>query len=113
LDGENFDVQISITSLSPMANEEEKKKLFELMTVLKEFPALAASPMMLTEVMDRIGYRNMKVRGELQNMAYLQMLGVTQMMDQSSTMSQGNMEKMTPDTQAKTENQLKQLGSVQ
>lgn len=114
LDGENFDVIINITSLSPLANAEEEKKLYKLLTVLKENPSIAASPLMLTEVMDRIGYRNMKVRAELQKMAYLQMLGVTQMMQQQSNLSQANMETMTGDKMAQTENQINKLpGRVQ
>lgn len=111
LEGMNFDVEINVTSISPIANEEEKKKLFELLAVINQYPQLSISPLMLREVMDRIGYRNERVAMELQNMAMMQMFGVLQQMQ--GNMAQQNVEKSTPDTQAKIENQLQnQVGRV-
>lgn len=105
--GEDFDVIIDITALSDEANEAEKKKLFELLAVMREYPELSFSPVMITEVMNRLNYNNSAVRNQILQMATMRAIGATQMMEQQSQMGQQQMAKSTPNTQEKVTQQLK------
>jgi hypothetical protein len=114
LEGEDYSVDINITSLSPISNEQEKKKLYELLAALNTYPQLAFSPFLIRELMDRIGYRNEKVAQQFQNMAMMQMMGAVQaMQQQASGLAQQNMAKATPNDQEKVQNQLtNQVGKI-
>ncbi len=115
LEGDDFDVEINISSLSPVANDEEKKKLFELLAVLKSYPEAAMMPDLIVEIMDRIGYRNQRVARMLQNMAMMQLAGIAQMQGGGggSNLPQQNMAKATPNGQEKITNQLQnQVGRI-
>lgn len=108
LEGDDFDVEVNISSLSPIANEDEKKKLFELLATLKSYPEAALMPDLIQEIMDRIGYRNQRVAQMLQNMAMMQLGGIAQMAGQQQVegLSQQNMAKATPNQQEQTQQQI-------
>lgn len=106
LEGEDFDLTIDITALSDDANEVEKRKFFELLAVLNQYPALSFSPVLITEAMNRIGYTNTAVRQALLQMAMMQAIGATQMMQNQSQMGQQQMAKSTPDTMEQIRQQL-------
>jgi hypothetical protein len=113
LEGNDFDLNVSVTSLSPIAQEEEKKKFFEILAVFTQYPMIGMNPYLVEEAFNRIGYRNEKVKSHFQQMAMLQMIGATQMMQAQSGIPQQNVQESTPDTQEKVNNQLtNQVGRI-
>ncbi len=109
LEGYDFDVETNISSLSPLANEDEKKKLFELLAVLKQYPEAGMMPDLIVEIMDRIGYRNQRVRKMLQDFAIAKLTGMGQTdgnIGPESNIPQQNMAKATPPQMEQTQNQI-------
>jgi hypothetical protein len=74
-DGADFDIVVHLRSMSPLDNDEEKTKFIEFISVLKQFPEIALSPLLIREAAYRIGYRNEKVIRELQATSLLTSLG--------------------------------------
>ena len=120
LEGDNFDVEIDVTSISPVENDDVKNKFFEFMAVLNNYPQIAMSPTLIREAAERIGYKgNEKVIKEFQNMAILAMLGQAQNAAGSagsagSELSQRQVAKSTPNQLEQITNQLQnQVGLTQ
>lgn len=111
----DFDLEISVESLSPLAMEEEKKKFFEVLSVFTQFPMIGLNPYLTAEAFNRIGYRNEKVKAHFQQMAMLQMVGALNMaMGGGQGIAQQNNMKNTPDTNEQINNQLNnQVGRIQ
>lgn len=116
LEGYDFDVEVNISSLSPIANEDEKKKLFELLAILKQYPEAGMMPDLIIEIMDRIGYRNQRVRKMLQDFAIAQLTGIAQAQgggNPGSNLAQQNAAKATPPQMEQTQNQItNQVGRI-
>lgn len=74
-DGIDFDIAIQLTSMSPLDNDSEKTKFIEFISLIKRFPELAMSPLLIRETAYRVGYRNEKVIRELQATSLLASLG--------------------------------------
>jgi hypothetical protein len=74
-DGVDFDINLQLTSMSPLSNDMEKQKFLEFLAVMKQFPEIALSPLLIREAAYRIGYRNEKVIRELQATSLLSSLG--------------------------------------
>lgn len=77
-DSAEFEVNIDVDSLSPLANDDEKKKFLEFIALLSQYPQFSLSPILVQELAFRVGYKNAKVIGEFQRMAQLQMMGAIQ-----------------------------------
>ncbi len=71
-----YNINISIESTSPVANEEEKRNFLEFISLLNQFPQFSISPILVRELAFRTGYRNERVIQEFQKMAQLQLLGI-------------------------------------
>lgn len=89
LGDEDFDVQISVTSLSPIENDTEKRKFFEFLAVLNQYPQLALSPQLVMEAADRTGYRNRRVLAVMQKMALAMQMAQIQQADQLLAQASG------------------------
>lgn len=70
-DGYDFKIDVDVTSMSVIAQEAEKKKLLEYLSILTQFPMVAFSPYLVREIAYRVGYRNEKAIAEFQQMALL------------------------------------------
>jgi hypothetical protein len=70
-DGFDFKIDVDVTSMSSMAQLQEKQKLMEYVSFLTQFPMVAFSPYLVREAAYRIGYRNEKAIAEFQQMALL------------------------------------------
>lgn len=70
-DGYDYKIDVDLTSMSQTEQADQKRKLFEFMTALTQFPMVAFSPFLVREIAVRIGYRNEKAIGEFQKMALL------------------------------------------
>jgi len=77
-DGYDFRINVDVTSLSDTAQNAEKQKFIEFISVLTQFPMIAFSPTLVREAAYRIGYRNMKAIREFQKMALLMQMGKMQ-----------------------------------
>jgi hypothetical protein len=73
-DGYDFKLIVDVSSTSPAQNEVEKRKFIEFVSMLKNFPELSLSPLLIRETAYKIGYRNERVIREIQNAALLQMM---------------------------------------
>jgi hypothetical protein len=114
-DGVDYDVDVLITSMSPVANEDEKRKFMEFQAVLAQYPQISFSPTLVREAAYRIGYRNERVIKEAQTMALIMMTG---MMAQAGAAQNGGTEgtgnraaqmktaQMTPNTGEQITNQI-------
>lgn len=70
----DFDVQISIESMSPVTNQQEKQKLYELLAIISQYPLIGAFPDLIRECAYRIGYRNERVVRSMIQMAQLSVM---------------------------------------
>lgn len=83
-DGYDYDVVVSVTSISRTAQEEEKAAFLEFLAVLTQYPQIAFSPILVREAAYRCKYRNEKVIQEMQKQAMVMELGRQQQMQQQS-----------------------------
>lgn len=70
----DFDLNISVASLSPVTNEVEKRKFFEFLAVIQNFPVMSLHPTLIREAAYRCGYRNEQVIAAVQKMAQLSIM---------------------------------------
>lgn len=73
-----FDVNVNISSLSPLENEKEKNAMLEFLAVLNTYPQIAMSEKLVREIAERVSYRNEAVIREFQYMAQLAALGAAE-----------------------------------
>jgi hypothetical protein len=104
-DGFDFNITLDILSISPAAQEIEKRKFMEFLTICNQFPQIGLSPYLVREAAYRVGYRNEQAIQQFQHMAMLQMMGAYQAASQNS-MAQGMTAQNTPNTGTQIQNQL-------
>lgn len=125
-DDDDFAIDISLDSISPVANEESKQHFVEFLTLLTSFPFIAFDPVLVRETAYRCGYRNEKVIARMAQMAMLAaigqmeqakqqvaMAGMQQMGQQPNNLAQTRAEQMTPPTQEQVQTQLQGQGILQ
>lgn len=117
LGGEDFDfgVHLVADTMSPVANEQEKKKFVEFIALLQQFPMFSMSPTLIRELAFKTGYKNEKVIKEFQKMAQLAMVGQIEQGKEALGQPGGNMaantvKQMQPPTVEQTRNQLQGQG---
>jgi len=71
----DFEVNISLDSISPVENDLTKKAFVEFLSLLNNFPQLAFDPVLVREAAYRCNYRNEKVIARMAQMAMLAQLG--------------------------------------
>ena len=74
-DDEDFDVDISVDSISPIENGAEKAKFIEFLSLTTQFPQIAFDPILVREAAYRCGYRNEKVIARMAQMAQIAAIG--------------------------------------
>lgn len=109
-DGVDYDINVQITSQSPVENQDDKQKFLEFLTLTTQFPSIAMSPMLIREAAYRVGYRNEKVIKEMQNASLLQsmgqMAGAIPPGGQGNKIAQENVASQTPPNIEQTRNQI-------
>lgn len=83
LGNEDFDVDISVSSLSPITQDQEKRKYIEFISLLSQFPIISMSPALVIETANKVGYRNSKVLGVFQKFAQAQQLAALMQAEQT------------------------------
>lgn len=112
----DFYVYLQIGSMSPVANEEEKQKFIEFITLLAQFPQFSLSPTLIRELAFRTNYYNERVIGEFQQLAQLQLTGLLQQMGvplgggQGEANTNNTLKQITPPTEEQVTNQLRGQG---
>lgn len=74
-DEEDFTVEFSLDSLSPIENGQELAKFTQFLSLLTQFPQIAFDPILVREAAYRCNYRNEKVISRMAQMAQLAMIG--------------------------------------
>lgn len=72
---EDYDVDLRVSSISPIYQQEDKKTFMEFLAVLTQYPILSMSPALLREAAYRIGYKNSAVLNQFQQLAQLAAIG--------------------------------------
>ena len=109
----DFDVNVAIETMSPVTNQEEMKKFLSFLAILKQYPEMSMSPILVRELASRVGYRNERVIKEFQRMSQLAMIGqVSQGMQnmEGANMAQNTVAQMTPPNNEEVTNQLREQG---
>jgi hypothetical protein len=121
IEGLDFTVQIDVTSMSPIDEQDQKNKFLEFMAIINNYPQIAMSPTLIRETAKRVGFKtNEKVLRELQDMALLMQAGQQAQIngalgqEGASPLGQREVAKATPSDQERITNQLtKQVGLTQ
>lgn len=71
---EDFDVNVHVTSLSPVAQQQNKSDYIEFLSVLQQFPIVSMSPHLVRETANKLNYRNENVIRVFQKIAQAIML---------------------------------------
>lgn len=113
----DYKINVTVESLSPVANDQEKRKFLELMAIMNQYPQLAMHPDLIREAAFRMDYKNNKVIKAFQQAAIMQMMGqmgaaqnggmgTGQGGPQNTNVAQQTAEQMQPPDQAEIENQM-------
>lgn len=70
-----FDVTVTLSSVSPVYQQQDKKDFFEFLAVLTKYEILSMSPALLREAAYKCGYRNSTVLNQFQQLAQLAAIG--------------------------------------
>ena len=108
-DGIDYDVNVQITSMSPIANDAEKRCFLEFLAIVTQFPQISLSPAMIREAAYRVGYRNEKVIREMQATAMLSMMGQAAGMMQGQQQGQTGNQTAQQITANQTPNDMEQI----
>lgn len=114
----DYSVTITVESLSPVANDQEKRKFMEFLAILSQYQLIAMHPDLIMEAAYRVGYKNLRIIKAFQQAAALQMAGQLagaqqQTGNPNDNMAQQTTQQMTPPTQTEIQNQLDGQGVTQ
>lgn len=106
---QDFAVNVKISSMSPIANEEQKGRMLEFLAIISQYPQISMVPELLTEVAEILGFTNGRIIKQLQDLAMVQMLGQIQ----QGGLGQRQVAKSSPNQMEQINNQLQnQAGLV-
>lgn len=104
----DFDVQVSLSTISPIENERDKNAFFEFLAALNQYPQLAFSPEMIRYLAERVNLRAESVIVEAQKMALVAQLGQQAQAEQAMNQmaSQRTMAAATPPNMEQVNNEM-------
>jgi hypothetical protein len=111
-DGYDFRINVDVTSISTVAQEQEKQSFMEFLALVSQYPQVAMSPKLIRECAYRVGYRNESVIRELQKMALLTQMGQAAQLQQQGVQlpqpggAQRTVAAATPPKQEQIRNQI-------
>jgi hypothetical protein len=114
-----YQVDITVESLSPVANDQEKRKFMEFLAIISQYSIISTHPDLIMEAGYRVGYKNIKVIKAFQQAAILQMVGQMggapgmEGGNPNDNMAQQTTQQMQPPTQTQIQNQLDGQGVPQ
>jgi hypothetical protein len=104
----DFDVQVSLDTISPIENERSKNAFFEFLAALNQYPQLAFSPELIRHLAEKVGLRAESVIVEAQKMALVAQLGQQAQADEEMQQmaSQRTMAQATPPNMEQVTNEI-------
>lgn len=119
----DYEVNIFIDSMSPIANDEDKQKFLMFLSVMNQFPQISIDPVLVREAAYRVGYRNEEVIQRMQKAIQVQLAQqLAQQMPQGgasgqppgqNSMAQAQVAQQTPNTMEQIRNQIANQGVQQ
>jgi hypothetical protein len=100
-DDDNFEVNITVDSVSPIENDNEKRAYVDFLALVSQFPQVAFSPTLVRETAYRCGYKNEKVIREMMKMAQIAALAQEMQAKQSVAAMAGGSPNGLAETRAK------------
>lgn len=91
----NFSVNVSVDSISPIENNQSQQAYLLFISLLQQYPELAADPILVMETAYAVGYRNDKVIKRMQKFAEAILVNKMKMIDAQAQQSQ-NMPGQSP-----------------
>lgn len=104
----DFDVQISLSTISPIENERDKNAFFEFLAALNQYPQLAFSPELIRHLAEKVNLRAESVIVEAQKMALVAQLGQQAQAEEAMNQmaSQRTMAAATPSNMEQVTNEM-------
>lgn len=104
----DFDVDVSMDTISPIENERSKNAFFEFLAALNQYPQLAFSPELIRHLAEKVGLRAESVIVEAQKMALVAQLGQQAQADEALNQmaAQRTMAAATPPSMEQVTNQI-------
>lgn len=104
----DFDVQVSLSTISPIENERDKNAFFEFLAALNQYPQLAFSPELIRHLAEKVNLRAESVVVEAQKMALVAQLGQQAQAEEamSQMASQRTMAAATPPNMEQVTNEM-------
>ena len=110
----DFGVTVSVESMSPVQQEEDKNKFIQFISLLKQFPEMSMHPGIIREMAFQVGYKNETTIRYFQQMAQLSMASQIaqgqQNMQGQGNLAQNTVEQNNPPNVEEVRNQLGQQG---
>ncbi len=111
---DDFDVDITVQSLSPLGNEREKEALTEFLALLNAYPQVTYNTMLIKQIAYTVGYTNNNVIAALQKQAQMVAAGMAAEQSGSgglggmdgNSMSQRDAAQATPNTMDQIQQQI-------
>lgn len=85
IEGEDFETDIEISSISPIDNQAELQKLLQFISIINQFQEVAISPMLVRKIASKVGIYDEEIIAEAQKMAQMRMVS---MMNQAQAANQ-------------------------
>jgi hypothetical protein len=73
--GDDYDINLNISSVSPIGQSADKKSFMEFLAMLMQYPILSMSPALIREAAYRVGYKNSAVLDQFMQLAQLAEIG--------------------------------------
>lgn len=104
----DFDVQVSLSTISPIENERDKNAFFEFLAALNQYPQLAFSPELIRHLAEKVNLRAESVIVEAQKMALVAQLGQQAQAEEATSQmaSQRTMAAATPPNMEQVTNEM-------
>lgn len=104
----DFDVQVALSTISPIENERDKNAFFEFLAALNQYPQLAFSPELIRHLAEKVNLRAESVIVEAQKMALVAQLGQQAQAEEamSQMASQRTMAAATPPNMEQVTNEM-------
>lgn len=111
----DFELNVSVESVSPVQTEEEKNKFLSFISLIKQFPEFASHPTIIREMAFRTGYKNEQIIKSFQQMAQLAMVsqasqGQQNLGQQGGNLAQQTVAQQTPPNVEEIQNQMANQG---
>lgn len=109
----DFNLNIALETISPLANEMRKNAFLEFLAIINQYPQFGLSTILVQEIAEKVGFRNTKVIEEFQQLALAQQMAMQQQVEASQgAMAQRTVAGATPPAQEQITNELQNQNGI-